>query len=122
MQVHSDSLGVHGNLCEGFRVLATSFTGWKGGIGNIMNKTSLKLYVWEDVMTDYSSGIAFALAHNIRQARELIILSQHGKEGVKQYRKWRKDHKGRSTYLWDALEAPYRIITEPEGFAIAGGS
>lgn len=32
----------------------------------------LKLYVWEDVLTDYTPGIMFALAENIDQARDLI--------------------------------------------------
>lgn len=90
-----------------------------------VSKASLKLYVWEDIMSDYMPGVAFALAHNVRQAREQIVLSWDGTGGVRQYRKWRKDHRCRgdfSTYLWDALESPYRIVTTPEGFAIAGGS
>ena len=33
----------------------------------------LRLYVWEGVLTDYTSGIAFALARSVEQARKLLI-------------------------------------------------
>jgi hypothetical protein len=33
----------------------------------------LKLYVWEDVLADYTSGIMFALARSESEARELIL-------------------------------------------------
>jgi len=33
----------------------------------------LKLYVWEDVLSDYSSGLAVALAHSVEEARRLIV-------------------------------------------------
>lgn len=32
----------------------------------------MKLYVWEDVLTDYTAGIAFALAETEDEARALI--------------------------------------------------
>jgi hypothetical protein len=32
----------------------------------------MRLYVWEDVLQDYTSGIAFALAESEEQARGLI--------------------------------------------------
>jgi hypothetical protein len=38
----------------------------------IMRK-KLKLYVWEDVLTDYTSGIMFALATSSDEARHLLI-------------------------------------------------
>jgi hypothetical protein len=31
---------------------------------------TMKLYVWDDVLTDYTSGIMFALAESVEQARE----------------------------------------------------
>lgn len=37
-----------------------------------MNK-ELKLYVWEDVLRDYSSGIMFALASSVEEAREMLL-------------------------------------------------
>lgn len=33
----------------------------------------LSLYVWEGVLCDYTCGIAFALAHNVREARKMIL-------------------------------------------------
>ena len=33
---------------------------------------TLKLYVWEDVLCDYTSGIAFALAENKKMALALL--------------------------------------------------
>jgi hypothetical protein len=33
----------------------------------------LKLYVWEGVLTDYTPGIAFALAPDVKTARRLIL-------------------------------------------------
>jgi hypothetical protein len=33
----------------------------------------LKLYVWRDVYTDYTPGVAFALAENAEQARQMIV-------------------------------------------------
>ena len=35
-------------------------------------KRQLKLYVWEDVLNGYTSGIAFALAETEEEARQLI--------------------------------------------------
>jgi len=34
--------------------------------------SNLKLYVWEGVLTDWTSGIVVALAESVEQARELI--------------------------------------------------
>ena len=36
-----------------------------------MSKKTLKLYVWEGVLTDYSDGIVFALAENVNEARKM---------------------------------------------------
>lgn len=43
------------------------------------NKKKLKLYVWEDFYSDYTSGLAFAIAKNEEEARK-IIESQFGYE------------------------------------------
>ena len=32
----------------------------------------LKLYVWHDVLRDYTDGIAFALAESVEEAREMV--------------------------------------------------
>ena len=36
-------------------------------------KRKLKLFVWEDVLTDYTSGIMFALAESVEEARKIIL-------------------------------------------------
>jgi hypothetical protein len=33
----------------------------------------LKLFVWEDVLTDYTSGVMFALAPDVETARKLLL-------------------------------------------------
>lgn len=38
----------------------------------------MKLYVWHGVLWDYTAGVMFALAHNKKEARELI--TEHMKE------------------------------------------
>jgi hypothetical protein len=36
-------------------------------------KNKLKLFVWYGVLTDYTSGIAFAIAETEQEAREMLI-------------------------------------------------
>jgi len=62
----------------------------------------LKLYVWENVLYDYSSGIAFAYAENSEEARKLII-----------------DKLG---FIHEDLSLQPREITSKEGFYKYGGS
>lgn len=61
----------------------------------------LKLYVWEDVLRDYSTGIAFAFAENSTEARKMVLK----KLGYK--------HE-------DLCQEP-REITKAEGFVKFGG-
>lgn len=65
-------------------------------------RKKLKLYVWEDVLTDYTSGVMFALATSVDEARNLIL------------KKW--DYVPR-----DDLAREPRCIEAPEGFAVWGG-
>lgn len=64
-------------------------------------KPKLKLYVWEDVLEDWSTGIAFALARSPEHARKLIA------------KKMGMDH-------GDMNKTP-KAITKPEGFYSYGG-
>lgn len=48
-----------------------------------MSKKTLKLYVWEGVLTDYSEGLVFALAESAKEAREMVRKS-HGDGVVKE--------------------------------------
>lgn len=61
----------------------------------------LKLYVWEDVLSDYTSGIAFALAENSTEARQMICKELGG------------DHQ-------DLCKEPMEI-NEKEAFFLYGG-
>lgn len=71
-----------------------------------MKKTKkLKLYVWEDVLTDWTSGIMFALANSPDQARKVILKKSGNSISVAQ----------------DLAQEP-RVIDEPEGFYVFGGS
>ena len=62
----------------------------------------LKLYVWEDVLADYTSGVMFALATSAAEARRLI--------GEK------------CDYVppCDLAKEP-KCIEKPEGFVVWGG-
>lgn len=62
----------------------------------------MKLFVWEDVLTDYTSGMICILAHNLEEAKELLL---------KKY----------ETYYANDFGKPHKVITKPEAFAIYGG-
>lgn len=63
----------------------------------------LKLFVWENVLTDYTDGVMFALAHDIDEARQQI-----------------KDS-GLSESSWDELKSEPRIYEQSIGFHLFGG-
>ncbi|MEA1999419.1 MAG: hypothetical protein U9N61_08885, partial [Euryarchaeota archaeon] len=65
----------------------------------------LKLYVWEDVLYDYTPGIVFALAASVEQAREIIIQGEYTSTPVK---------------ASDISSKP-QVFESPVGFAIMGG-
>ena len=65
-------------------------------------RKKLKLYVWENVLTDYTSGVMFALATSADEARSLILK--------------KRDYVPPS----DLAQEP-KCIETPEGFAVWGG-
>jgi hypothetical protein len=67
---------------------------------------ALKLYVWEGVLTDYSSGIAFALAHNVKEARKLVLQAWVNPDD-KVFQK--------------ELQAKPKVHRAPAGYAQSGG-
>jgi len=67
-----------------------------------MNK-KLKLYVWENVLCDYTCGMVCVLAFDLEQAFDLI------REKYDEY------------YLDDLAGVEPEIIEEPEAFAVYGG-
>jgi len=60
-----------------------------------MTARKLKLYVWENVLREYTCGVMFALAYSVADARKLIIK----KEG------WSKDSPG-----FNELTAKPRVV------------
>lgn len=68
----------------------------------------LKLYIWENVLCGYGSGIAFTLAHNTNEARRLIR------------KKLIADGWTEETCNEDFRKKP-EIIYEPKAFYIPGG-
>jgi GH35 family endo-1,4-beta-xylanase len=69
----------------------------------------MKLFVWKDVLTDYTSGIAFALAENADEARKLIL------------DKYEKEQSYISDKLVSDLKAEPLVIDSKEGFYVLGG-
>lgn len=64
---------------------------------------TLKLFVWENVLVDYTPGVMFAYAYDVEHARQLLIQKDHVVE-----------------VLSDLAQQP-KEITEPEGFTLWGG-
>ena len=63
---------------------------------------ALKLFVWEEVLTDYTDGVMFALAENVQEARAKI-----------------KEH---TSYVPDNdLEKEPKVYESSVGFAVWGG-
>jgi hypothetical protein len=72
----------------------------------------LKLFVWTGVLTDYTAGIAFALAESVDHARDVIMQ----REGHKPYLE--EEYHGT---LWSDLAAEPDVYERPVGFAVWGG-
>ena len=67
---------------------------------------TMKLYVWENVLTDYTDGIMFAIAPSVKEARE-ELLKQCNTKMVKD----------------DLKKQPLEFdMTEKAAFIILGGS
>jgi len=63
----------------------------------------MKLYVWENVLTDYTSGIMFALANSVEEARGLILA------------------KGDYPQVFEDLDPEPKVYDTPVGYQIWGG-
>ena len=68
----------------------------------MLDKT-LTLYVWENVSCDYTCGIMFALAHDVEEARRLILAQV--------------DYVPREQLDTEPLE-----VTAPQAFVVWGGA
>jgi len=91
----------------------------------------VKLFVWRQVLCDYTCGIMVALAEDVEQARERIVASDDTifnspQERVERYRAWRADTTKMvwsiKCGVWDELEAEPEVYeSEPFGMAVWGG-
>lgn len=68
----------------------------------------LKMFVWEDIMTDYTPGLACALAYDVDEARKVLVKKANKKQNG-------------SASLEDGLKNEPQIIEAPEGFYVHGG-
>jgi hypothetical protein len=64
---------------------------------------NLKLFVWQNVLTDYTDGVMFALAPDVESAKAAILKNQD-------FSSVRAD-----------LERPYEVHESTVGFAVWGG-
>lgn len=67
----------------------------------------MKLYVWEEVLCDYTCGVIFAMAHNIEEAK-LVVLDSTDRD-------WRKAE------LECIMKDSPCIYDTPHGGFICGG-
>jgi len=70
-----------------------------------MNEKKLKLYVWEDVLVDYTAGIMFAMAYDEEGARRAIL---------------RSGGKGLYGVETDLRKKP-KVYYKPKGYFVYGG-
>lgn len=62
----------------------------------------MKLFVWQDVLTDYTSGLVCVLADDLESAHCLIEAKY-------------------PEYAWQLPGLPTKIVEEAEAFAVHGG-
>lgn len=67
---------------------------------------NLNLYVWEDVLTDHTPGVMFAMASSVKEAQEEIL---------------KKCIYGGDGFPGEELLGKPRMVDTPEGFAVWGG-
>jgi hypothetical protein len=79
---------------------------------------NLKLFVWHDVLADYTSGVMFALAENVEDAREAVLIGYHGK---KLYEELKERNKLIGRTVWEDLQLEPNVYDSSVGFAVWGG-
>lgn len=47
-------------------------------------RKSMKLFVWDSVLCDWTDGIMFALAHSVEEAREMLKKDSYNSEDLQQ--------------------------------------
>ena len=79
----------------------------------------LKLFVWHDVLTDYTSGVMFALAPTVEEARIQIVMVQDAKTREEAVR--RLAGEGYQNQVMQDLRQEPKVYDAPCGFAVWGG-
>ena len=98
---------------------------------DILEKDELKLFVWEGVLSDYYSGMVVALAHDEREALDLLkkkdeidwerlVTNEHEVSGEDYDYNLDKKLKELGTYKLKETPEP-KVITEPAAFSVFGG-
>jgi hypothetical protein len=73
--------------------------------GECTVKDGLKVYVWQDVLRDYSAGLVVIIAHNLDEAREVFM----------------RDYPNEQYVLDNFFGAPHTVHTDPAAFYVYGG-
>lgn len=61
----------------------------------------MKLFVWHNVLTDWTDGVMFAYANNVEEARKMVLQD--------------------CGYVGKDLDQEPSVYTKPAGFAVWGG-
>ena len=70
----------------------------------------MKLYIWHDVLCDYTCGMIVAMTENVEQARA-VVLRQAKKRGEE----WRYQ------YLADGIAGRPKVFRSPGAAWVSGG-
>lgn len=70
-----------------------------------MSEKKLKLYIWEDVLRDYTPGMVAIYAYDLEHAKTVFL----------------KKYKNEQYVLDNFFGSPHKVITKPEAFYVYGG-
>lgn len=117
--VHQLKIGA--GMTEAFQAIASHLVAQLENVGVKTNHTlivdlgdfeieagdgSLKLYIWKDVLRDYTSGVIFAMAYTLAQARKVVVEDAED---------WAKES------VVSAMSNEPEVHESPYGFYLYGG-
>ena len=70
----------------------------------------MKLYVWEEVLCDWTCGVVFAMAYSVEEARKLVLDKYVD-----------PDDNWEETILQFSMQEEPKVYDSPEGFRVWGG-
>jgi len=65
----------------------------------------LRVYVWEDVLRDYTTGMVVIIAHSLDEAKEVFL----------------KKYPSHQYIIDNFFGSPHQVVTEPDAFYVYGG-